>query len=309
MAWVRIDDGFPEHRKVVAVGPLGMAMQVAGICYCNRNLTDGFIPWAAARTLLTWEFLGEQGEQGAKRYTIAVTCGMQGDDVTTEFVIGLLLEAGIWEEVEGGYQIHDYDEYQPTKAEVLALQEERREAGRRGGLASVEAKRQAKLKQTSSKCSSKTEAKFNPNPNPNPNDLEEGDPTTPTPSSGMTELCAFIADYIDGGAQPHISQMILSYVDEGMEPGCVKRALEIAAENGVRKPKYVMTILNGWLDAHICTRGQAIASEKAREKFKKQGRAPPSTPVVIDTPEQQAKTEELRREIAELVEAKSVEAL
>ncbi|HHW13456.1 MAG TPA: hypothetical protein GXX28_00810, partial [Firmicutes bacterium] len=135
MAWVRIDDHFAEHPKVLQVGPLGMALQIAALCYCNRNLTDGFIPWATARTLLSWEFLGEQEERGRKRYEIAATCGMAGETISSEFVIRLLLDAGIWEEVDGGYMIHDYDQYQPTKAEVLAKQAKRSEAGRKAAAA------------------------------------------------------------------------------------------------------------------------------------------------------------------------------
>ena len=44
MPWVRIDDGYADHPKMAAVGPLGQALWLAGLAYCNRYLTDGFIP-------------------------------------------------------------------------------------------------------------------------------------------------------------------------------------------------------------------------------------------------------------------------
>ena len=52
MTWVRLDDGFAQHPKLLSVGALGVAMQVAALCYCNRYLTDGFVPAAAVENLL-----------------------------------------------------------------------------------------------------------------------------------------------------------------------------------------------------------------------------------------------------------------
>ena len=127
MAWVRIDDGFARHPKVAAAGPLAMAMQVAALCYCNRELTDGFVPRAVARTLLDWQVDREDGQ----RYTVAITSGMAGNDVSNDWVINLMVESGMWREVKGGYHVHDFDQYQPSKAEVLALSEKRTEAGLR----------------------------------------------------------------------------------------------------------------------------------------------------------------------------------
>lgn len=132
MAWIRIDDAFDDHPKMMEVGPLGWSLWLAGLAYCNRNLTDGFIPWSAARKLVSWEFLGppvdarvdaskDAGvDQGVERhiYSISVVSGMAGEDVTNEFVIDLLLCSGLWDQVDGGYQVHDYAQYQPLKAEI-----------------------------------------------------------------------------------------------------------------------------------------------------------------------------------------------
>lgn len=144
MAWIRLDDHYDEHPKLAKVGPLGHAMFVAGLAYCNRNLTDGFVPWAKARNLLNWEFEAPDGTV----FTVAVTSGTAGDDVTCKFVIGLLLAAGLWEEAEGGYMIHDYAEFQPTKAEVQADREQKRTAGQAGGKASAQARAKAAAQAT-----------------------------------------------------------------------------------------------------------------------------------------------------------------
>lgn len=121
MAWVRIDDGFAEHPKLLATTypALTVALQVAALCYCNRNLTDGFIPAVKVPGLLP---LGDGLAPG-------------GDRAVWEVVVEDLLELGIWEPVKGGYSIHDYLEYQPSRADAMAIHRKRSEAGKAGAVA------------------------------------------------------------------------------------------------------------------------------------------------------------------------------
>jgi hypothetical protein len=123
MVWVRIDDQFPEHPKVAQAGPLAIAMQVAALCYCNRKLTDGFVPRSIARRLLDFEVVDAEG----RLWHISRGCGMVGEDVDAAWVIELLVDAGMWEEVPGGFMIHDFHDYQPTKADVDGEREAARE--------------------------------------------------------------------------------------------------------------------------------------------------------------------------------------
>lgn len=160
MVWVRIDDRMPDNPKVAAAGPLALAMQVAALCYCNRELTDGFVPRSVARRLLDWHAEDAEG----RLWKMGRTSGMVGDDVDSEWVIGLLLDAGMWKETAGGYAIHDFGDYQPSRAEVEDLAAKRSEAGRRGGLA----KAKAVAKQVPGKGSSKSVAKSYPEPVPVP---------------------------------------------------------------------------------------------------------------------------------------------
>ena len=62
MTWAKIDDHLDEHPKIARAGPLGFAWYVAGILYSHRNLTDGFIPEAVARTLLSLTHEDSLGE-------------------------------------------------------------------------------------------------------------------------------------------------------------------------------------------------------------------------------------------------------
>lgn len=137
MPWVKIDDHFSEHPKHAMVGPLGWGVWLAGLAYCNRALTDGFIPRSVARTLASFEVVDREG----RVWKLSRTSGMTGHDIDADWVIGLLVEAGLWEEVPGGYRVHDYLDYQPSRDDVLREREKKREAGRKGGLASAKARR------------------------------------------------------------------------------------------------------------------------------------------------------------------------
>ena len=127
MPWVRIDDHFNEHPKHARVGPLAWGVWLAGLAYCNRNLTDGFIPRSVAMTLACFEVVDAEG----RVWKLARTSGMVGEDVDMGWVIQLLVDAGLWEEVPGGYRVHDYHDYQPSREEVEA---ERAIARRRAAL-------------------------------------------------------------------------------------------------------------------------------------------------------------------------------
>jgi hypothetical protein len=107
MGWVKLDDAVGEHPKIASLSDTAFALWVAGLAYCNRNLTDGFIP--------------ENVGYGQLRY-----CGGN----TVPFVRELE-SAGLWDPILGGWQVHDFTEYQPTKAQILAEREATRERVRK----------------------------------------------------------------------------------------------------------------------------------------------------------------------------------
>ncbi len=146
MTWVRLDDGFAEHPKIAALSDGALALWITGLSYCNRNLTDGFIPRGVG--------------YGQLRYC-------DGNAVPA---IRELESLGMWTETDGGWEVHDYLDYQPSKADVLSLREARKAAGSRGGKASSRAKDkqvlEQVLEQTSSKPQANGQAKSNPVPVP-----------------------------------------------------------------------------------------------------------------------------------------------
>lgn len=115
MGWVRLDDRISEHPKMCKAGPLGLAVFVAGLAYCNRNLTDGFIPTSVASTLLHGGWEDDEG----RVWETCVSSGMAGYDFECILIAELLADVGLFHRVPGGFRIHDYEDYQPSKAEVL----------------------------------------------------------------------------------------------------------------------------------------------------------------------------------------------
>lgn len=137
--WVKIDDRFAEHPKLMAAGALAWGVWAEAMAYCNRNLTDGFIPVAVAEA-----FGGRwRTRVDGRVWQAFVHCGDEMVAVDAEFVAAALADAGLWHRVDGGYQIHDYADYQPTKAQVMAEREHRHSVASAGGKA-AKAKRDAK---------------------------------------------------------------------------------------------------------------------------------------------------------------------
>lgn len=135
MGWVRLDDNFADHPKVIALSDSAFRIYINALCYSNRQLTDGFIPspvysiWASK----------EPNEEPADA----------------------LIDADLWEVVEGGYLIRSYEEYQPTREKVETKRAEARE----------------RLKRYRDKQgnANETQKKRQPQPNPtqpNPNSLD-----------------------------------------------------------------------------------------------------------------------------------------
>lgn len=101
MSWVRIDDGMPEHPKIVGLTDTAFRMHISALCHCSRYLTDGVFTERAFRVMTA--NVPRSSRARAKRELILARVWVQtrDDDGTL------------------GYEIHDYAEYQPTRADVL----------------------------------------------------------------------------------------------------------------------------------------------------------------------------------------------
>jgi hypothetical protein len=104
--WIKLDDQIAHHPKLMAAGPVASWLFVAGLGYCNKFLTDGFIPSAALGTL--------------------------GGVKNAATVAEVLVRTGIWEKVPGGFKVHDFHDYNPTAAAVKMKRRKDRERKRNG---------------------------------------------------------------------------------------------------------------------------------------------------------------------------------
>ena len=106
MVWFKMDDSFPSHPKVLGIprrdrlAAVGLWTLAGG--WCAKQLTDGYL---AAHMV----------EEIGASPRLAST----------------LVEVGLWEVSEGGFQFHDWADYNPTREEVESERESARERMKR----------------------------------------------------------------------------------------------------------------------------------------------------------------------------------
>lgn len=105
MAWFKADDQLPFHPKVLAAGNAAMGLWIRAGTWSSSQLTDGFIPTAIASAM------------------------------ANECDADALVDANLWDRVDGGYQFHDWSDFQPSAEEERAKREARKRAGRKGAAA------------------------------------------------------------------------------------------------------------------------------------------------------------------------------
>lgn len=112
MSWFKVDDQSAFHAKVVAAGNAAWGALVRMGAHCANHGTDGLVSKDIAHVI------GSSEE------------------------IARLLATGLLEQVEGGYLIHDYLEWNISAEQARKLRNKRAKAGKAGGIKSA-AKRQA----------------------------------------------------------------------------------------------------------------------------------------------------------------------
>ncbi len=101
MVWTKLDDGFPDNpkllRAIAKAGDVAGWLWVCGINYCNRHLTDGFIQAEVIPRILVHK----------RPLDVAAA----------------LVASGCWDVADGGYQVHDFLDHNPSRADVEASRE------------------------------------------------------------------------------------------------------------------------------------------------------------------------------------------
>lgn len=112
MAWTRLQPEFRDHPKVVAAGVEAKGLFIDLICYATEYLTDGKISQDVALRL--------------------ALSNLSATKAPIELIDKLVWCRLLEETAEDGYQIHDYTDYNFTKAEAEALSEVRSDSGKKG---------------------------------------------------------------------------------------------------------------------------------------------------------------------------------
>lgn len=124
MPWLKLDDAIDGHEKVAPLGPLGFALHIKALLYAARNLTDGFVPAAKARTLVDLSGVKVAGDDPDGRGSLEPGGARYGTPDVGE-LIAVLVDAGLWEidRERRGYVLHDFLDFNPPAAEVKAERE------------------------------------------------------------------------------------------------------------------------------------------------------------------------------------------
>jgi hypothetical protein len=128
--YVRVDVLLPVNHKLDGLNSSAKWTLIELWAHCGQHLTDGFVRDAM------WRRFGTPAGRRA------------------------LVDHGLAERVDGGYQMHDYLQHQRSRAEVEDLREKRRKAGEKGGKAKANAKQvlEQVLEQNASKPLAEAEA-------------------------------------------------------------------------------------------------------------------------------------------------------
>jgi hypothetical protein len=201
VAWVKLDDGFFRHHKVLLAGRDARDLALAALCHASASLSDGYIPAAALRQLAA-------DAQVANARRLAAR----------------LVEVGLWEPAPGGYRIHDYLAYNPSRERVLAT---------RASRAAAASKTRANGEENPSKTRAKREhfarsdAVAEAEQNAGPRDIPPSHDPSHDPSRPLApSLPEGPAEATDAGGATRIARArAMAIPKPGLPPGSTEAAL------------------------------------------------------------------------------------
>lgn len=139
MSWFKVDDQLAFNAKVMLAGNSAMGLWVRAGSWSSAQLTGGFIPTHMANAMAN---------------AMANPCDQDA-----------LVMAGLWYEIDGGYQFHDWADFQPDAEAEKEKRKATSEARSRAGKAGAQARWNGK---TDSKSNGKPMAKPKQNDAPVP---------------------------------------------------------------------------------------------------------------------------------------------
>jgi hypothetical protein len=106
--WARLDDALIDHPKIFAAGgglgkngpALALSLYTIGLMWSNKHLTDGHLPMHTVKAFPHLEH--------------------------PLIVADALIKAGLWSKNGDGFLIHDFDDFNPSAADVKKRRREDR---------------------------------------------------------------------------------------------------------------------------------------------------------------------------------------
>jgi len=197
MAWALVDDKYFSNPKITSLPVPVSYMYLASLAFANGYMTDGIITPPGLLIIAT-----------------------QAKIKNAKAAAESLVEAGLWEAVGEGWFIHDYFEYNKSKAFILTEREKKAAAGSKGGkasatanakagaIASAKARAKNSLDQNASNCPAIS-------PSPSPKDINS--PLPPLPPQDF-QLFADVYESITG-VEPKVLNAEIEAVQAILEAG------------------------------------------------------------------------------------------
>jgi len=219
MTWFKVDDKLWGHQKWVSATPGARALWVTAGSWAADHLTDGFVP----------------------RHLLGIFGARLAD-------ARKLVEIGLWLEVEGGWQFHDWLKFQPSKEKV----EEKREDARQRQHEARERKRAEELSQRDDDVTHDvtsrdvTQVSQPPDPTrPDPTVLPSEEPNT-NPRRYPDDFEAFWAIYPRKKAKDAAFNAWKAALKRAPAEDIIAGAKRYAEEQHGKDPKY-LKYPQGWL--------------------------------------------------------------
>lgn len=237
MPWFKVDDQLAFNAKVVAAGNSAIGLWARAGSWSSAQLTDGFIPTHMANAMAN---------------PMANPCDPDA-----------LVIAGLWDVVEGGYQFHDWADFQPSAEAEREKRKARSQAGRKGAEARWGGK-------TDGKSHSKSHGK------PIANECDRNAPSRPVPSNAEAKASSSDVDTPDPGTQfsPDIEDLCQHLADHiaknGNKVGTIGIRWKQAADRLIRidgyTPDQIRQVID-WSQQDEFWQGNILSMPKLREKF------------------------------------------
>lgn len=199
MTWVKLDDQFFEHRKVRGLSKDAQLLFLASLAYSASRLTDGTLDAKAVRVLMAT---------------------VDADQTAVQE----LSKAGMWDASNGAadYVIHDYLDYNPPAAKVIAEKQAAKE-------------RMRQIRERSGEQAGERSGEVRPSPSPSPYPvLDIPDPTTAALAALTTAYTDRWPMRVNATIRADLEE-IAAYLPEDFEP-VIAHAFEETDRKGADWP-------------------------------------------------------------------------